>query len=306
MKADQLKRWLVPLCLVLLAVLMLSAVWWPEKLEQVQSRLEATRINLALRETGDRLLDLAGDSTSTIAPIQHKADQKWLLQLEHRFNYDSLPGILRRALLRHDIRSDYYVSVLSCTGDELMLGYAASAYESGEEVTCGGRDITADCLNIELAFLEKELPQPNPWKAGFLGLSIFLFLAAIGNVFYLRKFREPAVEDFPMGENLNLLHFGQSSLDFANQKLWVKGQSKDLTFREAKLLHYLVQNANQVLDRERVLEAIWQDEGMLVGRSLDVFISRLRKLLREDEGIKISSVHGVGYRFEVMVGQVAK
>ena len=79
----------------------------------------------------------------------------------------------------------------------------------------------------------------------------------------------------------------------------MNGQLKNLTFREAKLLNYLIQNANQVLDRERILEAIWQDEGMLVGRSLDVFISRLRKLLHEDENIKIVSVHGVGYRFEI-------
>ena len=100
-------------------------------------------------------------------------------------------------------------------------------------------------------------------------------------------------------ETSTALHFGQSSLDPGNQKLWVKGQLKNLTFREAKLLNYLIQNANQVLDRERILEAIWHDEGMLVGRSLDVFVSRLRKLLQEDEGIRIVSVHGVGYRFEV-------
>lgn len=306
MKADRLKKWLLPLSLIMLAVLMLSAMWWPEKLEQVQSRLEATRVNLALRETGDRLLDLAGDSTSTIAPIKHQKAHTWLLQLEHRFNYDSLPRILHRALLRQDIRSDYYVSVLRCGDAELMLGYAANAYESGEDVACGGRDLTTDCLNIELSFLEKEIPQPNPWKTRFIWLSAFLLLIAIGNIYYLRKRSKPLVEDFPLEENLSLLHFGQSSLDFANQKLWVKGQPKDLTFRETKLLHYLVQNANQVLDRERVLEAIWQDEGMLVGRSLDVFVSRLRKLLKEDDGIKINSVHGVGYRFEVMVVQGAK
>lgn len=304
--ADVLKKWLLPLSLVLLAVLMLSAMWWPEKLEQVSSQLESTRVNIALRETGDRLLDIAGDSKSTIAPVVHKADQIWLLQLEHRFNYDSLPGVLRKALLRQGIRSDYNVSVLRCKDDELMLGYTASTYELEGEAPCGGREINTDCLNIQVAFLQKEIPQPNPWKARFLGLSVFLFLAAIGNVFYLRKIYKPAVEDSPLETEMNLLRFGQSSLDFANQKLWVKGHSKDLTFREAKLLHYLVQNANQVLDRERVLEAIWQDEGMLVGRSLDVFVSRLRKLLKDDESIKINSVHGVGYRFEVMVGQAAK
>ncbi|MDX2069305.1 MAG: winged helix-turn-helix domain-containing protein [Haliscomenobacter sp.] len=306
MMASGLKKWLLPLSLVMSAVLMLSAMWWPEKPKQVSPQLESTRVNLALRETGDRLLDIAGDSTSTIAPVVHKSTQKWLLQLEHRFSYDSLPGVLRKALLRQGIRSDYYVSVLRCKDDKLMLGYMASTYELEGEAPCGGRDINTECLNIELAFLDKEIPQSNPWKARFLGLSVFLFLAAIGNVFYLRTIRKPRVEDSPVEEEMKLLRFGQSSLDFVNQKLWVNGQFKDLTFREAKLLHYLIQNANQVLDRERVLEAIWQDEGMLVGRSLDVFVSRLRKLLKEDNSIKISSVHGVGYRFEVIVVQVAK
>lgn len=306
MNAERLKKWLLPLSLVLLAVLMLSAVWWPEKLEKTKPLLDSTRINLALRETGDHLLDLAGDRTSTIPPVKHPKAHTWLLQLEKGFNYDSLPGILRRALLRQDIRSDYYVSVERCGDNELILGYTASTYELEGEAPCGGREIKADCLNIKLNFLEKVIPQPNPWKARFLLLSVFLFLAALGNVFYLRKIRKPAVEDFPLEEDSSLLRFGQSSLDFSNQKLWVKGLPKDLTFREAKLLHYLVQNANQVLDRERVLEAIWQDEGMLVGRSLDVFVSRLRKLLKEDESIKISSVHGVGYRFEATFAAVAQ
>lgn len=304
MNAEKIKRWGLPLSLVVLAVFILSAVWWPEAKEK-ETQLEPTRVNLALRETGDRLLDLAGDSTSTIAPVRRKDAHTWLLRLERHFNYDSLPRILRRALLRQAIRMDYNVAVLRCNDNELMLGYSASDLELDGEVPCGGRDLAADCLNIELSFLEKVIPQPNPWKTSFLMLSGFLFLAALGTVLYRRKTAPISVAELEEN-NTNQLRFGQSSFDFANQTLWVNGQLKNLTFREAKLLNYLIQNANQVLDRERILEAIWQDEGMLVGRSLDVFISRLRKLLQEDENIKIVSVHGVGYRFETTLVPVAK
>lgn len=297
MNTEKIKRWGLPLSLVVLAVFILSAVWWPEA-KGNETHLEPTRINIALRTTGDRLLDLAGDSTSTIAPVHRKDTHTWLLRLERRFNYDSLPQILRRALLRQNIRMDYNVAVLRCKDDELILGYSASGLELEGEVPCGGRELAADCLNIELSFLDEVIPQPNPWKTSFLMLSGFLFLAALGTVLYRRK--TPPISVDPLEENnTNQLRFGQSSFDFANQTLWVNGQLKNLTFREAKLLNYLIQNANQVLDRERILEAIWQDEGMLVGRSLDVFISRLRKLLQEDENIKIVSVHGVGYRFEI-------
>lgn len=296
--AEKIKRWGLPLSMVVLAVFILSAVWWPGTTKGSETQLEPTRINIALRETGDRLLDLAGDSTSTIAPVRRKDAHTWLLRLERRFNYDSLPRILRQALLRQAIRMDYNVAVLRCNDNELILGYSASDLELNGEVPCGGRDLAADCLNIELSFLEKVIPQPNPWKTSFLLLSGFLFLAALGTVLY-RKKTTPIPESQLEEIDSKQLRFGQSSFDFANQTLWVNGQLKNLTFREAKLLNYLIQNANQVLDRERILEAIWQDEGMLVGRSLDVFISRLRKLLQEDENIKIVSVHGVGYRFEV-------
>lgn len=297
MNAEKIKRWGLPLSMVVLAVFILSAVWWPEA-KGNQPQLEPTRINIALREVGDRLLDLSGDRTSTIAPVRRKDAHTWLLRLEYRFNYDSLPQILRRALLRQAIRMDYNVAVLRCKDNELILGYSASGLELDGEVPCSGRDIAADCLNIEVSFLEKVIPQPNPWKTSFLLLSGFLFLAALGTVLYLRKTAPISLDQLEENDPKQL-RFGQSSFDFSNQTLWVNGQLKNLTFREAKLLNYLIQNANQVLDRERILEAIWQDEGMLVGRSLDVFISRLRKLLQEDENIKIMSVHGVGYRFEV-------
>lgn len=297
MDKEKIKRWGLPLSLMVLAVFILSAVWWPEA-KGSETQLVPTRVNLALRETGDRLLDLAGDSTSTIAPVRRKDAHTWQLRLERRFNYDSLPHILRRALLRQSIRMDYNVAVLRCKDNELILGYSASGLELDGEVPCGGRELAADCLNIELSFLDKVIPQPNPWKTSFLLLSGFLFLAALGTVLY-RKQTSPISAAELEENNTNQLRFGQSSFDFANQTLWVNGQLKNLTFREAKLLNYLIQNANQVLDRERILEAIWQDEGMLVGRSLDVFISRLRKLLQEDENIKIVSVHGVGYRFEI-------
>lgn len=297
MNAEKIKSWGLPLSLVVLAVFILSAVWWPEAKGE-DTQLEPTRVNLALRETGDRLLDLAGDSTSTIAPVRRKDAHTWQLRLERRFNYDSLPHILRRALLRQNIRLDYNVAVVRCKDNELILGYSASGLELYGEVPCGGRELAADCLNIELSFLDKVIPRPNPWKSSFLLLSGFLFLAALGTVLYRQKTR--SISEAQAEENQHTqLGFGQSSFDFANQTLSVNGQLKNLTFREAKLLNYLIQNANQVLDRERILEAIWQDEGMLVGRSLDVFISRLRKLLQEDENIKIVSVHGVGYRFEI-------
>ena len=73
-----------------------------------------------------------------------------------------------------------------------------------------------------------------------------------------------------------------------------------LTFRATKLLHYFVNHRNQLLKREQLLENVWEEEGILIGRSLDVFVSRLRKILKADDSLTIKTVHGVGYRLEVL------
>ncbi|MBK8042565.1 MAG: response regulator transcription factor [Haliscomenobacter sp.] len=92
--------------------------------------------------------------------------------------------------------------------------------------------------------------------------------------------------------------FGQSRLDVAGQVLECGGLRQDLTFREAKLLRLFVTHSGQLLEREFILTQVWADEGVLVGRSVDVFVSRLRKKLSADPSVSIVAVHGVGYRLE--------
>ncbi|MEO8854390.1 MAG: response regulator transcription factor [Ginsengibacter sp.] len=72
-----------------------------------------------------------------------------------------------------------------------------------------------------------------------------------------------------------------------------------LTLREAELLEYLFQNQNRVLKREEILIQLWHENDYFLGRSLDVFISRLRKLLLPSKSITIDNVYGVGFIFNV-------
>jgi DNA-binding response OmpR family regulator len=109
--------------------------------------------------------------------------------------------------------------------------------------------------------------------------------------------RSPAAS--PAVEALGQLRFGQSCLHVASQTLTAGAEQHNLTYREAKLLRLLVNHPNQVLERDQLLKLVWEDEGVTVGRSLDVFISRLRKLLSSDPTIRIVAVHGVGYRMDV-------
>ena len=65
------------------------------------------------------------------------------------------------------------------------------------------------------------------------------------------------------------------------------------------LLKLLVQNQNDLLDRQAALRAVWGDDNYFNGRSMDVYIAKLRKLLKEDQNIEIMNVHGIGFKLLV-------
>lgn len=85
----------------------------------------------------------------------------------------------------------------------------------------------------------------------------------------------------------------------AELRLEHKDGSQGLTQREADLLLFFCANKNQVLKREAILKAIWGDDDYFFGRSLDVFISKLRKYLKSEPTVKIINYHGVGFKFEI-------
>lgn len=92
---------------------------------------------------------------------------------------------------------------------------------------------------------------------------------------------------------------GKYVFDFANLTLSDGEKEMHLTQREADLLKFLVENANRVVKRSDILLNVWGEDDYFLGRSLDVFVSRLRKYLKGDERIVIENVHGVGFRFIV-------
>lgn len=81
--------------------------------------------------------------------------------------------------------------------------------------------------------------------------------------------------------------------------LSMDGNSRTLTLKESELIKYFATNINKVLSRNDILQNIWGSDDYFLGRSLDVFISRLRKYFKADPNIKITNLHGIGFRFSV-------
>lgn len=100
-------------------------------------------------------------------------------------------------------------------------------------------------------------------------------------------------------KSTNSLSLGKYLFDYAGQQLKFNNQVTKLTFKENELLLFLIKAEGTVVRREEILEKLWNDSSYFAGRSLDVFISRLRKYLKEDPGIILENIHGVGFRLAI-------
>lgn len=127
---------------------------------------------------------------------------------------------------------------------------------------------------------------PKPFSMEELLLKIKIFL---------RRSQTQASTDSKEKE----IQLGSFKFNPENLSLTSDESTRTLTMKEAELLHFFARNRNKVLSRNEILKAVWGNDDYFLGRSLDVFISRLRKYLKPDPSISIVNLHGVGFRFSV-------
>ncbi len=92
---------------------------------------------------------------------------------------------------------------------------------------------------------------------------------------------------------------GKYQFDHKNYLVYTDTEKISLTQREAELLKLFLDNKNVVMKREEILKSLWGNDDYFMGRSLDVFISRLRKILSDEKGISIENLHGIGFKFNM-------
>jgi DNA-binding response OmpR family regulator len=97
-------------------------------------------------------------------------------------------------------------------------------------------------------------------------------------------------------KNRQIYKIGKYQFDANKQILSIDGNSKKLTTKEAELLKLLCNNKNRMLDRNYALRKIWEDDSYFNARSMDVYITKLRKYLKDDQSVQILNVHGKGYK----------
>lgn len=269
--------------------------------QEIQARTDSThfpeKANLALRRTAHHLLKQNGDSTSRILPVQQIDANTFVVSMDHLFEYYQLPTLLQESLQLHGIKRTYDVTILDCRTSEILLGYSQLDLFQKKGIPCRKRKQVPGCYQLKVSFHpEAGTNASSNWWILPLG-TVLLGLGYI--VWHRNKRSTPAIHTPPTDSTT--VSFSNSVWDPTSLRLISGESSHQLTYREAKLLNLLLAHQNQVLERDFILKSVWEDEGIVVGRSLDVFISRLRKMLVNDAGIKLAAVHGIGYRLEVPV-----
>jgi DNA-binding response OmpR family regulator len=127
----------------------------------------------------------------------------------------------------------------------------------------------------------------------FLGGLLFLGFAGF---IFLRSVKPRNV--LPENQSTSMFTLGSVLFDAQNRKLMLNEKTIDLTETETRVLHIFASSPNETVERNRLQKEIWEDEGVIVGRSLDMFISKLRKKLEVDPDVKIVVIRGKGYKLE--------
>jgi hypothetical protein len=265
-------------------------------------------IEVSMRMIGHQVLLLSGDSTSRVLPIsKEKGRYKIGFESSLTINPDDLVATINKVVADSKLSNSYIVEVEDCETAEVVYSYEMEIKFDTGIIPCKGRDLPKSCYNIYFTLIEHneaqaslktvsgENLQNGSEESSSLNKSTLVFLILLIVVFLFFLFNKNPKNQV----DENLIQLGAFYFDVRNTELR-SGQNKfELTGKEADLLMLLYQQANTAVERDIILNKVWGDEGDYVGRTLDVFISKLRKKLETDSTIKIVNIRGVGYKLVI-------
>ncbi|WP_191859566.1 winged helix-turn-helix domain-containing protein [Hanstruepera ponticola] len=252
------------------------------------------KVKLALRDAGNQLLLANQDSTSLIRPIKKLEPLKYELSFEKPLTIepDSLVDILERSLNNAKLPNEYLTEVLQCVDQEVAYSFDMKKSIDTDIIPCGGRDLPKNCYTITVRFTNDLQTTQNSTIWWYILLTGGFLLITLG---FLKKKSDDSTA--PKDEN----HMVIGSFNFypEQNKLVKQATEISLSKKECEILAIFVARPNEIIKRDELTKTVWEDNGVIVGRSLDTYISKLRKKLQSDNSIKLTNVHGVGYKLEI-------
>ncbi len=253
--------------------------------------LPGKHAEVVLRNLGHELLLTAKDSTSRVLPVKKVDENTYQISFQNDFSFisDTLIELVQRTFQKNALAKDYIVSLKNCEKDETVFAFEINSH-TGDLKACRGRTLAVDCYIIEIDLLK---------KAGFNFSWLLLLLIPLGLLgFYVKnKFRKKEEQE-PIADNTDYIQL--ASFQFYSDNNVLKREDKTITLseKETKALKIFAENINQIVEREKLMKEIWEDKGIVViSRNVDVLVSKLRKILSDDNSIKFINVHGRGYKF---------
>ncbi|PSR57142.1 transcriptional regulator [Adhaeribacter arboris] len=250
------------------------------------------RREILLRRLGHEILRQSGDSTSRVLPVKKIAENKYQISFEKAFTFqpESLVQTTQRLLAKDPLARDYVVNVRN--NASVVYGYAISKNKKEDIIACIGRRQPVARYRITITFKPTGIITA---KNGYL-LGSLAALALVGFIFFRSVKPRKALPD---RQHPGIFLLGSMSFDAETRKLLINGKTVDLTRTETRVLRIFALSPNEAIERSRLQKEIWEDEGVIVGRSLDMFISKLRKKLEIDPTIQIVVIRGKGYKLQI-------
>lgn len=195
-------------------------------------------------------------------------------------------------------------------GEEALKAFANNAFDlcildvnmprkDGFAVAETIREVNPD---IPIVFLTAKSMQEDIVKGLKIGADDYITKPFDFQEFILRInaiLKRSGLNNHEKEEKIEHYSIGSYSFDIKNQLLAHKTGDKKLTKKETRILTFLCEHINDVAPRDLILKNIWGNDDYFSGRSMDVFISKLRKYLSDDDNIQINNIHGVGFKLEV-------
>ena len=264
-----------------------------------QDAYDQKNIEVSLRMVGHEVLLSVGDSTSRVLPIKKEKGQYRIeFATEFEVHPDSLVKTVKRVMRETSMNANYILQVAECKSDEVVYSFEVKKVLQKDIIPCGSRSLPKSCYAL-LFTLKDEKKTVDPAKSSvesnvnflIFGLAgIALLIGGISVVIIRRRRKQSAELDS------DIIALGKFRFNKKKAELILERQRIELTGKEADLLLLLYNAANQTVERDEILRAVWNDDGDYVGRTLDVFISKLRKKLEADSSIQIVNIRGVGYK----------
>jgi hypothetical protein len=238
----------------------------------------------------------SGDSTSRVLPIT-KEDFRYRIQFESEFEFmpGELVSTIDRVVKETNLANRYIVEVEDCQTAEMVYSFEMDETEQSDIIPCKTRNQPKSCYSLLFTLIEaKSTDSTNTSNAEtnqLLYMIIAVLIVIITVAFFIIRKRSIKSAIDP-----NMIPLGAYHFDKRNTELLIDQQRIDLSGKESDLLLLLYNAVNTTVEREVILNMVWGDEGDYVGRTLDVFISKLRKKLEFDSKVKIVNIRGVGYK----------